>query len=276
MSDSSNRNIQTDLQSRLRNRRWAESNRGCVDQNVWLAGPPPYGPHLSGGAMTVRFSPAPRWPMQLRNARGLHGAMTAIHDRPHTRWPAWSIFPYAGGWAIYWVSDDDAVRFAGRTISCALWDRPTDFVFGPMARMRTPAGLQRARRTVRVDALTPIVTRSDGGLRPCTSPTDETILGSLRGELLYRLSPTHRHDAPGEDLWTRWVAPRVALRIVDKDTEPVHIDLAGKLGTASGWHGHIVVEANAVARWLLTVCERGIGLGYRTAFGMGRIRVTAC
>jgi hypothetical protein len=212
--------------------------------------------------------------MALRNARGLHGAITHLRDGIHGRWANWALIPYRDGWGVYWSSTEEAAMWAMRTVNGALWDRPTAFRLGPLVRMRAPVGLRRGHQRVRVDALTPIVTRSMGGTNPCTCPTTDTIRGCLSGELLYRLSPSHRKDSPGQDVWTQWVKPRVQVELVERHTEPVHTLMGGKYGRVSGWQGHVVLEVNAVARWLLVACERGIGFGGRTAFGFGRIRIT--
>lgn len=266
------------LSARARNRVWAEKNRQCKVRKHWVAATPPFGAYLPGGVTSVTFDPRPRWPMQLRNARGLHGAITTLLDRGHGRWPAWALFPCADGWSIYWSRDEDASRFASKRIQGALWDEPTVFGFGPLFRMRVPSGpsLGRRKRRLRIDAITPIVTRSSGGKTPCVRPTDDTIRGSLDGELLYRLSPTHSDASPGQDAWTQWTRPRVMVHIVEHGSEPVYTDCGGPLRQVAGWQGHVIVEANAVAHWLLTLCERGIGLGGRTAYGFGRIRVTPC
>jgi hypothetical protein len=145
-----------------------------------------------------------------------------------------------------------------------------------VVRLRSPSIPTRGRRRLRVDAITPIVMTTMARARSHVCPTGEILQSSLAGGLCYRLSPTHRDDSPKEDPWSRWVQPRVCLSLVERHTEPVHVPLGGKFGRVSGWQGHVIVEVNAVAHWLLVACERGIGLGGRTAFGFGRIRVTPC
>lgn len=262
------------LVNRARNARWCAEHRNCRQQRPWLAGMPPYGEHLPGGAMTIAFDPQPRWPMQLRNARGLHGALTTLRGGPHERYPAWSLRPWLGGWAVYVADTGEARVWAGNTLNGALWDRPTAFQFGPLVKLRAPAVPKRGGSLVRIDAITPIVTRSMGGLNPCTCPTVDTLRGALSGELLYRLSPTHRDEAPGEDAWTQWVRPRVQVELVERHTEPARTPLGGKFGVVEGWQGHVVLRVNAVAYWLLLATERATGFGGRVAFGFGRIRVT--
>jgi hypothetical protein len=227
--------------------------------------------------MTVTFDPLPHWPAELRNLRGLHGAISALRARDHhDRFPAWSLRPWLNGWAVHFLDDAEAREWAGKSFHGALWDRPTRFSFGPLVRMRAPVVSRRGRSRIRLDVLTPVVLRTDGGAKPCTLPTAEAILGALRGEMLYRLSPSHRDDAPGQDAWTQWVRPRVRLQIAERNTESCHVPMGGKYGVVSGWQGYVILDVNAVAYWLLVAAERTIGLGGRGAFGFGRIRVSPC
>jgi hypothetical protein len=69
--------------SRERNREWCAEHRSVTRRNAWLAGAPPFASHLPGVTMSIAVAPAPKWPIALRNARGLHGAMTAILDVGH-------------------------------------------------------------------------------------------------------------------------------------------------------------------------------------------------
>ena len=48
---------------------------------------------------------------------------------------------------------------------------------------------------------------------------------------------------------------------------------AGRDGRVRGWEGSLVIETNAVGRWLLEVAARGWGLGGRVAMTFGRVRV---
>lgn len=264
------------LVKRACNARWCAEHRGCKRERPWLAGAPPYGTHLPGGAMTLAFDPAPAWPMELRNARGLHGALTALRGKPHERFPAWSLTPWGAGWGVYVADLAEARAWAGRRLSGTLWDRPTNIRFGPLVRWRAPDTPKRGRSRVRIDSITPTIVRSMGGKNLCTCPTADILRGALSGELLYRLSPTHRHDTPDEDAWTQWVRPRVQLDLVERHTEPVHTPIGGKYGDVAGWQGYMIVDVNAVALWLLQATERATGFGGRVAFGFGRIRVTPC
>jgi len=63
------------------------------------------------------------------------------------------------------------------------------------------------------------------------------------------------------------------LRLVERHTEARHVPIGGKYGTVSGWVGYVILDCNAPAYWLLKAAET-LGLGGRTAFGFGRIKVT--
>ncbi len=66
----------------------------------------------------------------------------------------------------------------------------------------------------------------------------------------------------------------VALRILatDTQTENVIIGHLNGQGIVRGWTGRVVMDVSPLGRWLLDCAER-LGLGGRTAFGFGRVRV---
>jgi CRISPR/Cas system endoribonuclease Cas6 (RAMP superfamily) len=66
------------------------------------------------------------------------------------------------------------------------------------------------------------------------------------------------------------------ISLVERHTQPSSLSLVGrggKLKAMRGWVGHMIVDCNAPAHWLLEVAAR-VGLGGRTAFGFGRVRVS--
>ena len=252
------------LRARLRNREWAAEHRACKSSHTWLAGAPPFHTHLPGGGMTISFSPQPHKPIELRHTRALHGALTAIQDTPHTRWPQWSLIPWGGGWAAYWFTDAGAA-LALTTRQAQIFDRPTAFRFGPLVRFRTPTVARRGRQRVRLTAITPVVIANSGRTNPVTCPTADNVASVIGNEFVNRLSPSAA--------WSTWARERICVNLVSRETQPSHVPMCGKFGTAHGWTGDIVLEVNATARWLLSVAER-TGFGSRTAFGFGRIRLT--
>lgn len=258
------RSVPAQLNAKLRNARWCEAHRSCRRMQPWLSGAPPYSAHLPGGATAISMSPVPQWPIELRNTRALHGAITSILDEPHERWPKWALIPWQRSWAVYWLTPSGAALALSEREG-VLFDRPTRFRFGPLVRFRTPTVEKRGRHRVRIDTVTPIVWTDNGRTTPVTCPTATNVANSLSTEFARRLAPS--------DLWYEWVRARVRVNLLERATQPAHVPIGGKYGTVSGWQGSLVLEVNATARWLLLVAER-MGLGSRTAFGFGRVRVS--
>lgn len=259
------RSIGETLAVRLRCEEWARENRNVATANHWLAGAPPYHVHLPGCAMTVRYLPIPRWPIELRNSPGLHGALTAAIGVGHLhRVPNFALVPNGSGWGVHWFRPE-GMRLAGKTVNVPLFDRPTELSFGPAWRFRSPSVAKRGRQIVRLDVITPVIVRSAGGAADCVRPHASNIACAIGVEFLRRLAPS--------DEWERYFADRIRVEIVSQDTHPETVQFGGKYGPARGWSGSLVLEVNAVARWLLEAAAR-IGFGGRTAFGCGRIRIT--
>ena len=250
------------LAARDRNARWCAEHRACTNRQPWLAGAPPFAPHLPGASMSISVQPAPKWPIEMRNTRGLHGAMTAILDIGHMpRFPLFALRPWKSGWAVHWWHPS-GVALAGKTVHGTLYDRPTVFTFGPAFRLRAPTVRRRGHQRVRLDVITPVIFRTQGGARECVRPTGDAFLGTLGGEWLTRFG-------------LAWMRERDLIRVetVDVRTQPVRVHMGDKYGTVAGWEGSVDLDVNAPARWLLEVGAR-TGLGSRTAFGFGRIALT--
>lgn len=250
--------------NKTRNARWAAEHRNCRTVRPWLAGAPPFGTSLPGVSMTMRFDPHPRWPIELRNTRGLHGMISAICPYPHTTRPLWALRPWQNGWAIHWyVPFGDSC--AGRAIPAELYGRPITATFGQAVRLRSPVVVTRGRQRVRIDTITPVARASLGKSCPETRPSASSLHAACL-DYAHRLAPSA--------MWWQWVKDRVAVGDVDVHTQPVRVDLGAKYGVIPAWDGHVVVECNAVARWLLESAARIGGFGSRAAFGFGWIRTT--
>lgn len=250
---------------RQRSHDWAAAHRNVRATNHWLAGAPPFHTHLPGVAMTVAYDPLPTWPIELRNTTGLHGALTMVLGLAHMpRFANFALIPWQSGWSVYWFREDGA-RFAGASIEGALFDRPTRFRFGSAVRFRSPQVPRRGRQRIRIDTVTPVVIRANGGTDPCLRPTASHLRSAIGVEFLRRLAPSPE--------WEKYVSDRLLLETVLVATQPVTVPFGGKFGPVRGWEGHVVLEVNAVARWLLEVAAR-MGFGGRTALGCGRIRIT--
>lgn len=248
--------------NRARCAAWYAARKPDREERPWLLGPPPFGDFLPGGAFTLEFAPAPRWPLELRNARLLHGVMTALTAIPHHETiPMFTLIPMdhgRGRWAV-WIADDAvARRLSGHAWPAAVAEQSVLVRCGPFARLRSPQVERRGHQVVRIDTLTPITIRSMGGAVTRVNPTEGNLLSTISAWLPRRL---------GLD------SLRLCFRLLEKRTETTRTDLGGKFGVVLGCHGHFIADVNAPMRWLLECAARGLGMGGRTAFGFGRIRV---
>lgn len=250
--------------TRERCRLWATAHRNVTKRNPWLYGPPPFGEYLPGGAFSLRVTPAPRWPIELRNTRALHGMVTQLIDEPHDlKVPGFSLIPtnQAGsGWGVYVPNPEHALRLAGKQFQGVLFDREVVISCGPMHRLKAPKITKRGHRRLRVDVITPVVVRSDGGKTVRTLPTSGNLLSTLCAWLPRRVGVTLEPDA-------------ATLKILERHTQEQWTPMGDKYGTQGGFVGWMIVDTNAVGHWLLKVAEL-IGMGGKTAFGFGRIRVS--
>jgi hypothetical protein len=264
---SASREVRT---TRARNRAWCATHRNTKSQNLWLRGAPTWSAkYLPGGACQIDIRPL-RWPLEHRNLRLLHGALSVLADVPHDRaCPAFALAPtsHGCGWYVHWWSEDVALRLAGRTHEVRIARQPVDLTFGPLVRVRAPAAPPRGRRRVRIDALTPVVISKTGKQEVYTAPTTERLMSALANASGQRFGLAARIGLTPQEI------ANVQLELVERSTEPATVPIGGHTGTIRGWVGSVVVDANASARWLLECAARGLGLGGRTAFGFGRVRV---
>jgi hypothetical protein len=242
---------------------WYAAKKTDREERPWLLGPPPYADVLPGGGFTIAFAPALRWPLELRNARLLHGVMTELTAIPHHEtMPMFTLVPMdhgRGQWAV-WIADEAvARRLAGHAWPAQVADQSVLVRCGPFTRLRSPQVTKRGHQTVRVDLLTPLTIRSMGGAITRVNPTEGNLCSTISSWLPRRLGLDHL---------------RLQFRLLEKRTETVRVDLGGKFGAVLGCSGYFVADVNAPCRWLLECAARGLGMGGRTAFGFGRIRVS--
>jgi len=247
------------------NRAWARENRNCRRRRPVLLGAPiTPGPHMPGVGIELHVSPAPRWPVQHRNVRGLHGMMTALLGVPHQRWPEWALFPHQRGvgWAAY-VRDAEAGRrlLSQGEVDAALYGKSVRVRFGTRWQPKYPVVRRRGWRRLRIDAITAVNIMSMGRTTPRPLPTKTSIISALTAEFPARVGVEVRPDD-------------VVLRIVSTDARTEHVQMGAKYGAVPGWVGSAIVETNAIGEFLLRCAANGPGLGGRTAFGFGRIVVS--
>lgn len=250
--------------NRLRFEAWYDAKRGPNRQRQpWLLGPPLCAEYLPGCGLEVHISPAPRYAIEHRNIRMLHGLITEIIGEPHhPTVPGFALVPWPRGcgWGV-WIRDESiARRLAGTTCSGVIFDRPVSVRFSPAHRVKAPVIATRGRRLVRVDVISTTVIRSMGGTVGRTAPTAGNICSTLASWLPPRVGVS---IAPGS----------VRVDMIECRTQPDTVLLGGKFGAVRGFVGYFIVETNSVGHWLLKASET-VGLGGRTAFGFGRVRVS--
>jgi len=253
--------------NRRRNARWSALHRAVKQSNPWLLGAPPFEEYLPGGGLEIFFEP--HMVFEHRHLSALHGVITSItgpHDRnvPNFVLVPW---PRGCGWGVYLRSGEQARELARTRHNMRLGSGRTTLRFGDLNRIRAPRVTKRGHRRLRIDAVTPVCVRCtqgcDGTQKLYTAPTS----GNLRSTLAL-MTPKRLGLLVDES--------SVKLEMLSRETIPATFSLAGRdgrLGNMRGWTGHVIVDCNAVAHWLLLVAER-IGYGGTTSFGFGRIRVT--
>lgn len=249
--------------NRARCQRWAAAHRESKVRNPWLLGAPPFGEYLPGGGFDLRVSPPPKWPIEHRSVRALHGLVTGLSGVPHDpTTPVFSLVPIDRGclWGVVFNDAEIALGLAGKQHPGVLFDRDVVVTCGPLHRVRAPIVSKRGHRLVRIDAITPVHIRKDGGQHTHLFPTARNLISTIAAWLPRRLGITLGDDD-------------IRMRLVTRETQPEHVMLGGKFGRVSGWSGSIVVDTNATGHWLLRCCET-YGLGGRTAFGFGRVKVS--
>lgn len=227
--------------------------------------------HFPGGAFSFDdVQIETRHPFGLRNTRPLHGMLTSMCSVPHHQMrPNFSLLQVESGghipWAVYFA-DDRAATLQNRSFSERLASKPVSFRFGSMWRLRMPKFEHIERSVLQVDTVTPVsiaaFNRLTGTRRAYSAPSTEALRGVFTGNFSLRLGMQAKVDAAF-----------MHARIVSCNTVPVSMPIGGKVGVIEGFSGSFDVEVDALTRWLFRCAER-IGLGARTAFGFGNIRVT--
>jgi len=253
--------------NRERNRE-ARRRRGLrLVRHPWLYGAPPYAGYLPGGGAELYCDPPLPLRLEHQHLYMLHAALTQIVGEPHEQHrPQWSLVPWYRGveWAVCWHRDDLAERLCGTSHPARVGREETVLRFGPRWHNKPPRIERRGHRLVRLDAITPVCSRRAGSSATYTAPGAGTLTSTLVRVLAPRL---------GLDYITE---QQVCMRVRSRETEARSVWCGPKIGVQRGWVGHVTLECNAVAHWLLEAAARGPGLGGRTALGFGRVVVEGC
>jgi len=234
----------------------------------WFAPPPAFDSWMPGGACELRMS-------QSATLTQVHGAVSAVlgdsgvdHGRRFSPF-ALDVDGLRRVRLILHTEEAAAVIAHGR-FQTMVGDRRATLSVGPLQRIRAPVVHGLGPRRVRVEALTPVLIRH--------RVTDETR-PSGKVTLTYRSGHTDQiANAVGVQFCERLGLPYVELlrmEHVDSSTSPAVVNLGRKIKGIAGWVGTVDLRTNGVGEWLLRAAEI-MRLGGRTAYGLGRVRVTRC
>lgn len=248
------------LSNRERFRRW-DDQRATRERNLWLAGEPVNLRRAPGFSTEVLVLPETR-PVLLRDAVGLHGALTKLCGVPHQPpLPTFSLIP-GDPWCVRWLREPgdvlgrvhDGYRVGDREVSIYL-SLP---LIDPL-----PRRWRRGRNRVQIDTVTPLIL-------PATRRTGH-------GPALH-----HRELTTA----TLFAALDGFARRVCGEPQPIAVEVAGSEGAiweerslpghwgkATLVTGRWTVEANYPAARLLEAASV-VGLGARVALGYGRVVIT--
>jgi hypothetical protein len=202
----------------------------------------------------------------------LHAALTAAHGMGHqppggvgAMRPTWSLLPHdcESGWAAVWWDPADGLRLSGTSRPSRIGRRECVLRLGLPTRIHPPHQRGRGWHHLQIRATTPVSvarTGRDGHRDERPLPTSEALMHSLHG-LSRKL---------------RWYqGPAVEIEILRYQVRSSAVCLRGKAGRVGGWVGEVELRASASAAWLLEAAGRGLGLGSRTSYGLGRVHVQA-
>ena len=210
---------------------------------------------IPGAILSITLDPEER--ACQKRVTALHGMLSHIRGRDHHRDIAdLALFPtHAGsGWSVYLGDDRDVDRLAGTEHRVELAPRRHGrLLLGLPRRIHAPE-MAAGRQRMRIHAISPVVTRCDGGKSTRTVPTSQSIESTLANTLARRVG---------------WPSDGVSVRIVEDHTQPETVHLP-KLGYVRGWIGSVDVEASPEAAHLLRVAQE-VSMGGRVGYGFGRI-----
>lgn len=206
-------------------------------------------------------SPGERY--ALRDAVVWHGVATALTRDPHASAAPFSAWPGDGCWWLWTRSSGAITHLAGRTLMQRVGRREHAMVSVGAARpclLPPPRAPGRYRAAIAAD--TPVAIRCYGGTVVREWPDAVSLASTLAQTLAPRVlgRPLRADD--------------VAIRVMRDASEPARGAAPSERGrhAQDGWRGRVEVECSGLAAWLIE-CAVLVGLGGRTAFGMGRVRV---
>lgn len=223
--------------------------------------PAPMIEYLPGGCVPIAIECGYKFEhWQLASLHGMLSTITGPHSANN---PVFTLFPWhlGCGWAAYIRDIELARSIAMRTHVVDFNDREQELALGWLVRVKAPL-IKPGVWKLRITTITPVCCRATGGTY-YMAPTANNIKGTLEVNVARRLGiKTEKHD--------------VQVRLLDSNAFLDKLRLSGngsKLGDICGWSGSIDIEVNALGRLLLECAALGMGLGGKSAFGFGRIKV---
>ena len=225
--------------------------------------PSPALPSRAAGAVMALTSPGERY--LLHDAPVWHGVATALTRDPHAPAAPFSAWPGDGCWMLWTRAAGAITHLSGRRLMHRIGRREHAIVtVGVASPCVLPPVLPAGRYRATIHADTPVAVRCYGG----SVVRDRPDALSLASTLAQTLAPR----VLGRPLPVSSVALRVVRDETAASTERTVPSHQRDRGAQRGWTGRVEVETSALAAWLLE-CAVLTGLGGRTAFGMGRVRV---
>lgn len=238
----------------------------------WMAEPPPYDAYFQGGACEISVTPRPRtWGFYALGK--LHGMVSTVMGDSgvphHPRFPMFTVSLDGMGRPLLILSDNEGASVvANGRFPVEVDRRPGFLTVGPLRRLRTPTVFGRGPRIIRIHSESPVVVRRtvrkqmpghQGGYH--TTPTSENMAATIGSQFCERLGLGLAHH-------------NTEVELLSNNTRGVKTYTNEKVRLTWGWEGTVTLRVNAPAEWLFR-CAEVLGLGGRTAYGFGRVRVEA-
>lgn len=204
------------------------------------------------------------------HAPWLHAALTAAHGLGHevpgaagAMRGAWSLIPHycESGWAAVWWDPADGMRLAGTSRPSRIGSVRCELRLGLSVRIHPPQERACGWHAMKLRAITPVsIARTVRGYRDeRLLPTTESITHSLHG--LSRKLRRYCGD--------------IEVELLSYQVRSSEVRMRGKTGRVCGWIGDVSLRASPAAAWLLDAASRGLGLGSRTSYGLGRVHAAS-
>lgn len=198
-----------------------------------------------------------------RDATMMHGIVSRLHGRDHTRQQAnFALWHDDGDWHVMFRDREQPSCLAAPTHAIVANRRPVDLIFVGIKQVHLPE-IQPDAGRVLFTTKTPLVLTCDNHSKSCTAPSAEHIGGALQ-----RMSNALGLGLGSVDLDVVAVAG-VGIRTfvgghVQRGTS--------EAGAVIGWQGSMVIDCSPIAFWLLRVAEL-VGIGGLVSMGFGRVQI---